>query len=391
MSSRSVPSATPWPASAASPSGPGRRTGSTWRSAPSRSSVDSIVVTTAPDAVLDPLNTATTQHISAEDLRRLPVSSIAEALTLSAGAVGESYRGGRIGEESFVLDGLGVKNHLDASTGTLGIRVPPDFLTEAALVTDGFSARYGQALSGMVNVVTRDGGDRWHGRVAFESDRALPASWDHGLDRVVASAGRAPPGRPAAGRRARRHRAPRCRPRERTGATGASRAPRRQPHAPAARRRRAAGRRGEAHAPPREAGHGSRLRPALPRPAPALRPGVHLRRRLRPGAADRRRPRERRSSSSSSAVATPRRSPWSCAAAGSPATSSAASRTGPRARSSAPSPAIGTTSWSEALARAQDTAAARAPVPGLHAPRAERQFALGRERPSSSAAAPAAT
>ena len=151
-------------------------------------SVDSIVVTTAPDAVLDPLNTATSQHISAEDLRRLPVSSIAEALTLSAGAVGESYRGGRIGEESFVLDGLGVKNHLDASTGTLGLRVPPDFLTEAALVTDGFSARYGQALSGMVNVVTRDGGDRWHGRAAFESDRALSASWDHGLDRVVASA-----------------------------------------------------------------------------------------------------------------------------------------------------------------------------------------------------------
>lgn len=150
--------------------------------------VDSIVVATAPDPVLDPLTTATIQHITAEDIRRLPVSSIAEALTLSAGAVGESYRGGRIGEESFVLDGLGVKNHLDASTGTLGLRVPPDFLTEAALVTDGFSARYGQALSGMVNVVTRDGGDRWRGRAAFESDRALPRSWDHGLDRVVASA-----------------------------------------------------------------------------------------------------------------------------------------------------------------------------------------------------------
>jgi len=150
--------------------------------------VDSIVVATAPDPVLDPLSTSTVQHISAEDLRRLPVSSIAEALTLSAGAVGESYRGGRIGEESFVLDGLGVKNHLDASTGTLGIRVPPDFLTEAALVTNGFSARYGQALSGMVNVVTRDGGDRWHGHAAFESDRAMPRSWDHGLDRLVVSA-----------------------------------------------------------------------------------------------------------------------------------------------------------------------------------------------------------
>ena len=150
--------------------------------------VDSVVVTTAPDQVLDPLATETTQRITADEFRRLPVSNIAEALALSAGAVGESYRGGRVGEESFVLDGMGVKNRVDASTGTLGLRVPPDFLTEAALVTDGFSARYGQALSGMVNVVTRDGGDRWQGRAAFETDRPLPRGMDMGFDRVVASA-----------------------------------------------------------------------------------------------------------------------------------------------------------------------------------------------------------
>jgi Carboxypeptidase regulatory-like domain/Outer membrane protein beta-barrel family len=150
--------------------------------------VDSVVVRTAPDPVLDPLATETVQRITADDIRRLPVTSIDEALALSAGAVGESYRGGRLGEESFVLDGLGVKNRVDASTGTLGLRVPPDFLTEAALVTDGFSARYGQALSGMVNVVTRDGGDRWRGRASFESDRPLPRSIDMGFDRIVASA-----------------------------------------------------------------------------------------------------------------------------------------------------------------------------------------------------------
>src|SRR5512135_1194109 len=51
--------------------------------------VDSVVVTTAPDQVLDPLATETTQRITADEFRRLPVSSIAEALALSAGAVGE--------------------------------------------------------------------------------------------------------------------------------------------------------------------------------------------------------------------------------------------------------------------------------------------------------------
>ena len=140
------------------------------------------------DPVLDPLATATEQVVTAEDLRRLPVSSLEEALALSAGAVGESYRGGRLGQESFIIDGLGVKNQLDASTGGLGLRIPPDALTEASLVTNGFSARFGQALSGLINVVTKDGGERWTGRAAYETDRPFGEGWDYGLDRAVLQA-----------------------------------------------------------------------------------------------------------------------------------------------------------------------------------------------------------
>ena len=102
---------------------------------------------------------------------------------------GQSYRGGRIGEESFILDGLGVKNQLDAASGGLGLRIPPDLLGEASLVTNGFSARYGQALSGLVNVVTRDPGDAWEGRAAIETDRPFGGSLDHGLDRAAVRAG----------------------------------------------------------------------------------------------------------------------------------------------------------------------------------------------------------
>jgi hypothetical protein len=152
---------------------------------PSSVELSPYVVTSRVDPVLDPLAPASTQRISATDLRSLPVSSVEEAVALSAGAVGESYRGGRLGQQSFVLDGLGVKNQLDASTGGLGIRIPPDMLTEASLVTNGFSARFGQALSGMVNVVTKDGGAEWSGRTAYESDRAFPDGWDYGLDRLL--------------------------------------------------------------------------------------------------------------------------------------------------------------------------------------------------------------
>jgi hypothetical protein len=148
-----------------------------------------LVVTAPYDAVLDPLATSTEQKFTAADLRELPVSSLDEAIALSAGSVGTSYRGGRLGEESFILDGLGLKNQLDASSGGLGLQIPPDLLSEASLVTNGFSARYGQALSGLVNVVTRDPGDSWEGRSAYESDRPFGGGLDRGLDRLQLRAG----------------------------------------------------------------------------------------------------------------------------------------------------------------------------------------------------------
>ena len=145
------------------------------------------VIADRVDSVLDPLAVADQQRFTAEELRRLPVSSVEEAIALSAGAVGESYRGGRLGQQAFIVDGLGLKNQLDASTGSLGVRVPPDLLAEASLVTNGFSARYGQAVSALVNLATRDGGDRWAGRLAYETDRPLGNGGDYGLDRGIVS------------------------------------------------------------------------------------------------------------------------------------------------------------------------------------------------------------
>lgn len=147
--------------------------------------VESISVQAVADPVLDPLATATKQTVTAEDLRRLPVTTIDEAISLSAGAVGQSYRGGRLGQESYVLDGVGVKNQLDAASNSLGIRIPTSMVTEASLTTNAFSARYGQALSGIINVVTKDGATTWQGYTFYESDRLLAGSADFGLDRLL--------------------------------------------------------------------------------------------------------------------------------------------------------------------------------------------------------------
>jgi hypothetical protein len=151
--------------------------------------LEGIVVMAQPDPVLDPRIAATAVTITREDLRALPVTTVAEAVALQPGVVGGSYRGGRVGEELYIVDGLGVKNQLDAAGGFLGVRIPPAALEEATVVTNGFSARYGQALSGMVSIVTRDGPDRLEGSVAYETDRPLSDGGDYGIDRGVVSLG----------------------------------------------------------------------------------------------------------------------------------------------------------------------------------------------------------
>jgi hypothetical protein len=150
--------------------------------------LDSIVVTAVADPVLDPFAMRSEQRITATDLRDLPVSNLEDALQLQAGVVGESYRGGRVGQQALLVDGLGIKNQLDAQNESTGLHLPPDMLTEASLTTSGFSARYGQTISGLVNVVTKDGGDRWRGRTAYETDRPFDDANNHGLDRLLLQA-----------------------------------------------------------------------------------------------------------------------------------------------------------------------------------------------------------
>jgi len=148
-----------------------------------------IVVRGAADQRLNPRIVATTQRITRDELRELPLTTLQEAVALTAGVVGASYRGGRPGEDAMIVDGMAVKNQFDASTGSLGIAIPVAALEHADVITNGFSAQYGQALSGMITVRTRDGGDRLAGGVTYETDRPMGVGADFGLDRVVATVG----------------------------------------------------------------------------------------------------------------------------------------------------------------------------------------------------------
>jgi len=73
-------------------------------------------------------------------------------------------RGGRSGTISYFYDGFSVQ---DPFAGDAGIRIMPEALEEINLTLGGFPAEYGEALSGIVNAVTKEGSSELRGRIKF--------------------------------------------------------------------------------------------------------------------------------------------------------------------------------------------------------------------------------
>lgn len=71
-------------------------------------------------------------------------------------------RGGRTGSVTYLLDGFQVQ---DPFTGENGLPMPPGILEELTIVSGGLMPEYGQALSGVVSALTREGSDRPFGRI----------------------------------------------------------------------------------------------------------------------------------------------------------------------------------------------------------------------------------
>src|SRR5690606_26775728 len=71
-----------------------------------------------------------------------------------------------------------------------GLEISPTALDEVEVITGGFGAEYGSALSGVVSFVTRRGDpERWAGRASVTTDHWAPGSLFRGFGGVSASAG----------------------------------------------------------------------------------------------------------------------------------------------------------------------------------------------------------
>ncbi len=104
--------------------------------------------------------TATTAVISSEEIAALPVTEISEVLSLQAGYVDGHMRGGRSGEIAYWIDGVPVT---DAYDGGTVVEVNKDMVEELQFISGAFNAEYGQAMSGIVNITTKEPSKRFGG------------------------------------------------------------------------------------------------------------------------------------------------------------------------------------------------------------------------------------
>ena len=125
---------------------------------------------------------ATSFSIGELKLDRLPVSSFREVVTLQPGTTLEgNVRGGKTNELLFLVDGLPVQ---DVVAGGLSTSLPKSAITGLTINTGGFDAEYGNAMSGVVNVITKTGTNRHELLARVERDSWLPSNWNQQQDRM---------------------------------------------------------------------------------------------------------------------------------------------------------------------------------------------------------------
>lgn len=111
-----------------------------------------VIVATRP--IVDTRQTSAVSIMDSKEIEALPVQELNDIVNLQAGVVDGHFRGGRIGEVQYQVDGVSINNPYDNSAS---IRIDKSIIQEVQVVSGTFDAEYGQAMSGVVNAVLKSG------------------------------------------------------------------------------------------------------------------------------------------------------------------------------------------------------------------------------------------
>ncbi len=122
------------------------------------------IVVTAEAVTVRKDVTSSEARVTSETIERLPVNELSQVLDVQAGITtrdGIHIRGGRSSEITYMVDGVPVTDSYD---GSAAIQVENDGIQELQVISGTFNAEFGNAMSGVINVVTKEGrSDRFGG------------------------------------------------------------------------------------------------------------------------------------------------------------------------------------------------------------------------------------
>ena len=128
---------------------------------------------------VDVYSTETSTNIRREELLRLPVDQTLGSVALLAPGVvnsgatfgGLTFGGASVAENATYINGLNVTDPYRRQGFST---VPFNFFEEVQVKTGGYSAEFGRTTGGVINAVTRSGGNEFHGGVQVLIE---PSSW----------------------------------------------------------------------------------------------------------------------------------------------------------------------------------------------------------------------
>jgi outer membrane receptor protein involved in Fe transport len=129
---------------------------------------------------VDVHSTEASTNVTREELARLPVDqTLASVAVLAPGVVssgatfgGLTFGGASVAENATYINGLNVTDpYLRRGFST----VPFNFFEEVQVKTGGYSAEFGRTTGGVINAVTRSGGNEFHGGVQVTLE---PSAWE---------------------------------------------------------------------------------------------------------------------------------------------------------------------------------------------------------------------
>ena len=119
--------------------------------------------------------TASQQRLSADEIKQKVVESLDDLVSEQLGVVVQDnrihIRGGRADESLYIIDGQSIKDPLSGYSNTLYVNAAA--IKELKVITGGFDAEYGQAMSGVIDIETKEGEEVYTGTFQIKSDNLL--------------------------------------------------------------------------------------------------------------------------------------------------------------------------------------------------------------------------